>query len=407
MKLVALPIVGLALLALALVALDRRAPVPSVPAVRVARENLNAVVSSNGKVEPIEPYPVRARVATFVERVIAVEGQTVKRGQLLMTLNSVGVSADLARAREELVSAQDQLRAARAGGRAEELAQLESDTRKTDAELARLRRVRDALGRLLDKQAATREELDQNKLALERAEAESRLLHQKREELARRSRLDAERAGLLAEQARNEIRSLEEKIHSAHVTAPLDAILYSLPVHTGDYLQVGDMLAQMADLRRVRVRAFVDEPELGLLERGQPVEITWDAVPNRVWTGVTEQLPKAVVARGTRTVGELLCSVNNEKLELLPNVNVNVRIRIRERSGTLVIPRGAVRGEGPTRYVLVVEDSTVRKREIKVGIANATTYEVLEGLAEGDLVALPSDVELHDGMIVQVTERKR
>src|SRR5207245_9708420 len=108
-------------------------------------------------------------------------------------------------------------------------------------------------------------------------------------------------------------------------------------------------------------------------------------------------------------VGELHSSVNNYKLELVPNINVNVRINSRERLGVLSVPRGAVEAEGGRRYVYVVKEiqlgvgkSTLEKREIHVGIADATNYEVVSGLEEGELVALPGDVDLRDGMNVIV-----
>jgi HlyD family secretion protein len=180
-------------------------------------------------------------------------------------------------------------------------------------------------------------------------------------------------------------------------------------VKAGDYVKLGDLLAEMADLHRVRVRAFIDEPELGALEANAPVKITWDALPSKTWAGRTEMIPKQVVPHGTRSVGELLCAVNNDKLELLPNINVNVSINSRERIGVLSVPRGAVAAEGGRRYVFVVKrsqlgvgKSTLEKREIHVGIADATNYEVVSGLKEDDLVALPGDVDLRDGMTVTV-----
>jgi hypothetical protein len=139
------------------------------------------------------------------------------------------------------------------------------------------------------------------------------------------------------------------------------------------------------------------------------VKITWDALPSKTWAGRTEMIPKQVVPHGTRSVGELLCAVNNDKLELLPNINVNVSINSRERIGVLSVPRGAVAAEGGRRYVFVVRrsqlgvgKSTLEKREIHVGIADATNYEVVSGLKEDDLVALPGDVDLRDGMTVTV-----
>jgi len=372
----------------------------------VARENLSATITSNGKVEPIEPHPLRAKLDTFAAKVRAMEGRAVKRGDLLLELDDADVRAQLARAREELLAAEEALRAARAGGPLAEVAQLESDIRKNVAELLRLRSEHAALTRLLEKQASTQDELARNQVELERAEAQARLLQQKKEDLARRVKADQERAALLVERARNEIRSLEEKVASARVVAPTDGTLYALPVHAGDFVRTGDLLAEVADLSRIRVRAFVDEPELGVLEAGQAVEITWDALPGRVWPGRTEQVPKAVVSRGTRSVGEVLCSVENAKLELLPNINVNVLIRTRDRAGVLVVPRGAVRVEGNKRVVFVLEGSRLRQREIRVGIASAAKFEVLEGLKEGEQVALPGEVILRDGLEVRAVAPK-
>jgi RND family efflux transporter MFP subunit len=210
--------------------------------------------------------------------------------------------------------------------------------------------------------------------------------------------------------------ALEDKVSDGRIAAPADGTLYALgrnaaaqPLKAGDYVKVGDLLAEMADLHKVRVRAFIDEPDLGALETDEPVIITWDAFPNRSWVGKTEIIPKQVVPHGTRSVGELLCAVNNDKIELLPNINVNVRINSKERMNVLAVPRGAVASEGGRRYVFVVKanelgvgKSRLEKREIKVGIADATSYEVMSGLQEGEMVALPGDADLRDGMAVQV-----
>src|SRR5262249_42305918 len=151
-----------------------------------------------------------------------------------------------------------------------------------------------------------------------------------KQEFDRSVHLSSGVSSLQVQQAQSEVAALEEKVRDGRITAPIDGTLYSFPAHQGDFVKVGDLLAEMADLHRVRVRAFVDEPEIGSLAPNQPVRITWDALPDRSWRGQTEVVPKQVVPRGTRSVGELLCSVNNDRLELLPNVNVGVRINSKE-----------------------------------------------------------------------------
>jgi HlyD family secretion protein len=403
-------------LAYGLVWLSGRKPAARISAVTPRRENLISSISSNGKVEPIAPYVMRAQLDTFVEKIRVVEGQAVKKGQVLLELNVKGATAQLDEARAKLLKAKNDLQAAMRGGKADEAARVVGDLAKAEAERDRLQRNHEVLTRLLAGQAATKEDLAANDLALARAQAEVTRAAAAKQEFDRQVKLDTDRIALQEQQALSEMAALEDKVANGRITAPSDGTLYSLgrnaeltQLKAGDYVKVGDLLAEMADLHKVRVRVFIDEPELGALEQDQPVKITWDALPNRSWVGKTEVIPKQVVTHGTRSVGELLCAVNNDKLELLPNINVNVRINSKVRLGVLSVPRGAVEAEAGRRFVFVVKDnqlgvgkSKLEKRELHVGIADATNYEVLSGLQEGEMVALPGEGDLRDGMKVQV-----
>jgi HlyD family secretion protein len=395
--------------AYALIRLSGRQPVAKISAVTPVRENVISSISSNGKVEPISPFVMRAQLDTFVGKVRVVEGQSVRRGQVLLELNVKDAQAQLAEARSKLLRAEDDLRAAQAGGRSDEAARAAGALATAIAQRDRLQRNHDALVRLIAAQAATQDELAANDLELTKAQAEVTRLTAAKQEFDRGVKLDANRAALQVQQGQSEVAALEEKVRDGRITAPAEGSLYSLPVKVGDYVKVGDLLAEMADLHKVRVRAFIDEPELGGLEPNQPVKITWDALPNRSWIGKTQVIPKQVVQRGNRSVGELLCEVNNANLELLPNINVNVRINSKERMNVMTVPRGAVAAEGGARFVFVVKrngfgvgKSKLEKREIHVGIADATNYEVTSGLQEGEMVALPGDVDLRDGMFVKI-----
>jgi HlyD family secretion protein len=398
-----LVVAGLAVLLIVYFALRKR---PSaVPVVEVTRQDLNSSITSNGKVEPISPAIAHAEIQTFVASLSATEGQAVHRGEVILTLDASEVRAQLAQARADWMAAENDLRNARAGGPPDQVAQLQGDLAAARVQVVNLERDEKELETLVAKQVATRDELAQTQANLAKARANLQALEAKKRDLSERSASIVETASLRVSQAQDQVRSLEEKVRSATVVAPFDGTLYSLPVKAGDYVKTGDTLAEMADLRHVRVRAFVDEPDLGGLEPNQDVEITWDARPGQVWTGRTEQIPMQVVTRGMRSVGEVLCSIDNAKLELLPNVNVEVRILVKERRGVVVVPREAVGEDGGQHYVFLVEgDNTVQRRDIKVGIANASNYEVLAGLTEGDRVALPRDRKLRNGMEIRPTE---
>jgi multidrug efflux pump subunit AcrA (membrane-fusion protein) len=72
----------------------------------------------------------------------------------------------------------------------------------------------------------------------------------------------------------------------------------------------------------------------------------------------------------------------------------------------LSVSRAAVRADGNERYVFRLEDGRLRRRDITIGIASASKYEVLSGLSEGDRVAIPGDTDLKDGMVVRSADAK-
>lgn len=393
----------LAVLVIAALAMHRKVPV--VPIAQVTREDLLFSITSNGKVEPIDPQIARAEFQTFVDKVMATEGQAVRRGETILTLDSADVRSQLAQARANLLSAQNDLRNAHAGGPPEQMAQLRGDLKAAQVQVENLETTHKALEDLVTKHAATEDELAENQASLAKARANLQALEARKRDLEQRSADTVQAATLRVNQEQELMSSLEEKVRSATVVAGTSGTLYSLPVHAGDYVKVGDTLAEMADLSHVRVRAFVDEPDLGQLEPSQSVEVTWDAKPGKVWTGLTEQIPKQVVPRGMRSVGEVVCSIDNNQMELLPNTNVQVEIRVRERRNALAVPRGAVRETSKgQRYVWVFNDGHVHRRNVTLGIANASNYEVLSGLSEGERVAEPVDQRLKDGMEVQTAE---
>src|ERR1700722_5220699 len=386
--------------------LSSRGHAPRVQVTSVTRQDLISAIVSNGKVEPVSPSTSRAEFPTFVTEVKATEGQAVKRGQVILTLDAADIGAQLSQARADLLAAQTDLRNGRTGGPPDEVAQLQGDLAKAQTQVANLERTQQSLRDLLAKQAATQDEVAQNDAALATARANLLILQQKKSALGQRSTVSVESAGLRVTQARDQVSSLQRKLQSATVIAATNGTLYSLPVRKGDFVKLGDILAEMADLSHVRVRAFVDEPDLGSLAENQDVQVKWDAMPNRSWSGKIEQVPKQVVPRGARSVGEVLCSINNDKLELLPNINVEVRILVHELHQVLVIPRGAVNSDAAGHFVWVYNGGVVSRRNISIGIASASNYEMVSGLNLGEQVVQRTEDEMREGMKVRASEAK-
>lgn len=400
-------ILGIAAVAVALlllVALRGRGGVPDVSVARVTRQSVESWISTNGKVEPIHPYILRARLDTFVVRLGVVEGQKVKKGQLLAQLDATATESKLAAARQSLLVAQRELRYARAGGSPEQLSQLQSQLTKTLASRDRLAAEQKTLQALVKEHAATLNELQQNQLQLKQTEAELVYLEQKKHDLAQQARFNANQARLAIAQAKAEISDLSEKVSSSRLVAPVDGTVYSLPVKAGDFVQVGQPVVSIADLDRVRVLAYVDEADLGSVALNQVVHVQWDGLPGKIWSGSTTSIPKQVVPYHDRRVGEVRCSVTTSSGRLLPNTNVDVRIEVGRAEDALVVPRGAVQGDVSGQFVYLVKGGRLVQQPVQVGIASTTQFQILKGVKVGERVALPGAAAMRNGMEIHPVE---
>ena len=213
-----------AVVAFVLVRVSGRQPVAKISATKPVRQNIVSSISSNGKVEPISPYVVRAQLDTFVEKVYASEGQNVKKGQLLLVLDVKDATAQLAAAKSKLLKAQDALRSAQLGGRADDAARVSGDLAKAQAERDRQQQQHDSLVRLLAEGAATKDELAANELALAKARAEVEKLAAAKQEFVRQVGLDGSQAALAVQQAQSDVAVLEAKVRQGRITAPVRAM---------------------------------------------------------------------------------------------------------------------------------------------------------------------------------------
>jgi HlyD family secretion protein len=372
-----------------------------VHAIAVERGPIRSLVSTNGKIEPIQNFEAHAPIATTVKHLLVKEGDHVRKGQLLLQLDDADIRTQAARAQAQVKTAQADQAALAKGGTQEEVLTLNAQLVKAHSAREVAQRNLDALRRLQKDGAASPGEVRQGEDTLQRAQADVTLLEQKQKD--RYSKPEVARIEAQAAEAQAAYDAAEDALLKSSVRAPFDGMVYSLPIKQGAFAQAGDLLLQEADLSQVLVRAFADEPDVGRLQAGQKVEITWDALPGRTWTGTVNTVPSAVKLRGSRNVGETTCVVDNKDLRLLPNVNVGVTIVIAEHSGVLTLQRDALRIDEAKPYVYRIVDDHLKRQTIEFSLQNLTRVEITSGLSEGDTVALAAeDKPLSDGAFVKV-----
>jgi HlyD family secretion protein len=354
----------------------------------VEQGTIRSVVSTNGKIEPVNNFEAHSPIPTSVRRVFVKEGDSVKKGQLLVVLDDADARAQAARAQTLLRAAQADLSAAKRGGTQEEVLSLDAQFVKAGTDRDTAQRNLDALKKLAQQGAASAGEVREAENALARTDAQ--LTYLRRKQTQRYSPAELARVAAQQAEAQAAYNAAQDVLAKSNVRAPFSGIVYSLPAKQGGFVAAGDLLLQVADLRKVRVRAFVDEPDVGRLAPGNPIEITWDAVPGRVWRATVTALPSTVKLRGSRNVGETTSIVDNSDMKLLPNINVGVTIVAAEHDNVLVVPREAVRIDDAKPYVLQVVGHELKRREVETSLSNLTQVQVTRGLSAKDVVAISS-----------------
>ena len=376
----------------------RKSTPPSIPFSRVKRETLVSTLPTNGKVEPFQWQMIRAEAAGVISKVNVVEGQSVTQGAVIALMTDPSRPAEIDTASARISEARANIKSLEAGLKPAELAEIDNSIARLNIELQQAERTRATTQALVTKSAATQAELIADTNKVEQVKADIEGMQKKRKVATPVSEIDAAQARLMAEQSA--LNLAQQKAAQIEVRARMSGVIYGLAVRAGAYVNTGDLIGNVGVLGRLRVRVYIDEPELGRVALGQPVTITWQALAGKQWNGTVEKKPTSIEPLGSRQVGQVLCDIDNDDGVLIPGTNVDATIRTGVAEGAIVAPKEALRHDPSGDYVFLLKGDAIERRPVKTGISSVTRIQILQGLAEGDDVAMPSDTPMKSGMKV-------
>lgn len=369
----------------------------------VVRDSLASTISTNGRVEPIVNYEIHSPISTTVKAVFIQQGAEVPKGKVLMLLDDTDARARLAAAVSGVKSAQSALEAVLQNGTLEQRQMSAAEVAQNRLNRDQAKRDLDALVKLNTTGAASVSEVASARQRL--ASAEAALNASEQSARNRYSQADVARAQAALADAQANYAAAKKVEEQTTVRAPIAGTVYILNTSATEFAQEGKLLAEIADLKHERIRAYFDEPDIGRLAVGQRILIKWDAKPELVWHGHIERTPITVTTYGTtRTVGEVLVTIDSGDGTLLPDTNVTVTVTTASESDILNIPREALYSQSGKPYVFKVVGDELKKTPVVTGALNLTQVAILSGLKEGEQVATgtTSGQPLQEGMLIKV-----
>lgn len=281
-------------------------------------------------------------------------GDAVSRGQLIARIDDRDLSAQLAQAQAALARAKADLAAARA-----------------EADYARGNLARQA--ELFSQGVTPRDALDQAG----------------REDQVKAKILAAKAAAVTESGAALDV--IRTRLTHTRIESPIDGVVSQVTVQEGETVVTGLQtvnLITVLDPSRLEMWIYVDETDVGQVAPGLRVEFTVDAYPGRTFAGLVGRIYPQPEIRDNIVYYQALVALDpGQARDLRPEMTTLCRIVVQEKAGALVIPNAALKWVDGEQVAYLVRDGKARRVKPRLGLAGLARSEVLEGLAEGDVVA--------------------
>jgi HlyD family secretion protein len=428
---------GLVVALVAIVAVLPRGQDTAASALEVApvrRGTLAATVNATGAVSPLREAQVAFTSSGPITQLNVAQGDRVKAGQVLSTLDTRALEFQLAQSEANLTAAQTKLDQLKNPSPAD-VAAAQAGVASADAALAQLKLpTRNDI-------AMAKADLDKAKAALDRAQADydriggasnpiigatqqSQALQQATSDYQKaqaaysakinpsdsqvkqaQSTLEQARAQLskLENPSPNDLKSAQANVDQARagrdlakanldnaiIRAPFDGMVTHVDYDLGSFATAGKTVLGVADTSELRVKLNIDETDIASVKAGQNVSVDLDAYPGVTLEGrVVDVAASATTNQGVVNY-VVTITIKPGDVPVKIGMTANANIVTAQKDNVLLVPNRAIRAEGSKRFVTLQKpNNTSQEVEIKTGLANDQETEVTSGLDEGQPVLI-------------------
>jgi len=353
----------------------------------VARGDLTVLVTANGILQPTNQVDIGSELSGTVARVLVDVNDRVKKGQVLVELDTAKLNDQVTQARAALTSAEATVRQAAATA---------SEARDN---LARLEEV----SRLSGGQVPSQSELATAQAALQRALA------------------DEAGAGAGVAEARAALSSAETNLSKAAIRSPINGVVLARSVDPGNAvaasLQAVTLFTLAEDLTQMKLEVNVDEADVGQVSEGQRATFTVSAYPNRDYPATVTRVDFGSTTQDNVVTYVTVLAVDNSDLSLRPGMTATAQITATERRGVLLVPNAALRftpADGADADAAPRQDggglvSSLMPRPPRTGVKSKTVNDkAVVGrqvwvLRDGQAVAVPVEAGVSNGFLTEVS----
>ena len=228
------------------------------------------------------------------------------------------------------------------------------------------------------------------------------------------ARASSESADAQVEASKKRLELSDLQLSYTRLTSPVDGAIAEVYVEVNENVSTGEKIVTITSGTNTEVTVAVPEILISLIQDGSPVEITFDAIPGKTYTGTVSEV--GVAATSAATTFPVTIRVDGENGNILPGMAAEVafRFRYQENGSTIFVPSVSVGEDRQGRYVFLLEEESgtdgdtdiyiTRKIPVTVGNISAEGIEIVQGLRGGELIVTAGVRRISDGQRVKLLD---
>ncbi len=387
---------------------------PQVKTAAAQKKKLEATTDITGVLVPNSTSNIASKISGTVKTINSDVGSSVKAGDVLITLDTKDLEAQLKQSEAALNAAKDKAEQDRISLQSAKdtvdatkklLADQEEQAKIT---LDNAEKTLNRTAELFKSGSVSQSQLDSDKNKYDTAKMQYDMARVDGGSTAR-NQLEAvsgkydlakkqydTSSGSALEQAEAAINTLKVQLSNATIVSPINGIVTNKNINAGEIASQGTTLITIADTSSLKLKGTVLQDNLPFLKQNSEIDVSVDIYPGKVYKGqITSIGPMAV---GTGEYFPIEISINNSG-DLKAGISAHSSLGITS-DDTVVVPLSAVVQNNGQSYVFVIKNNVASKRIVKSGLKNDKEIEILKGLDGGEQVAVTNVNSLIDGMNV-------
>lgn len=377
----------------------------SVHVAKMQRGDIVSLVYAPGEVEAEEKAVVSAEMPGKITALPVVENQFVTKGQLLFALDKTLLSTSISQAKTGVQEAQANLQLVKTKIRPKQVDETKARLVGLKQQEAYLKAEYDRVLKLYEEGSIPLQKTDEAKSALDNVISQKTALEKSLSLLKEGpSKEEIYAAAMRVQQANVSLRQARQNFYKANVFSPISGVVVKKMAQAGEYVSPGQPVLKLAG-EKLRIRARVDEENIGNVETGQTVSISFKAYPGEIFEGKVAKILKEL-DEVTKTIPvHVELAPKNAPQNLAIGMSADLNILISQTKNVMMLPKDCLaQQKNHDGEVFVVENGSIRSRKVMLGKQDPSNIQIISGLEESDIIILTGEKKFRDGQKVQVIQ---